>query len=76
MHGSGGPPHEAMEATQVLSVIQHRVRAAGGTTAATLKEDTFVDTNKDACVNASRELFSVLARYTSSANNCEECDGI
>ena len=42
----------------------------------TMKEDTFVDTNKEACVNASRELFSVLARYTSSeANNCEECDG-
>ena len=42
----------------------------------TLKEDSFVDTNKEACVNASRELFSVVAaKYTSSANNCEECDG-
>ena len=41
----------------------------------TMKDDTFVDTNNEACVNASRELFSVVAKYTSSANNCEECDG-
>ena len=32
----------------------------------TLKEDTFVDTNKEACVFASRELFSVLGRYMGS----------
>ena len=41
----------------------------------TMKEDTFVDTNKETCVNASRELFSVVAKHTSYANNCEECDG-
>ena len=31
-----------------------------------LKEDTFLDVNKGACAEASRELWSVLARYTSS----------
>ena len=31
-----------------------------------LKEDTFLDVNKEACAEASRELWSVLATYTSS----------
>ena len=31
-----------------------------------LKEDTFLDVNKEACAEASRELWSVLVRYTSS----------
>ena len=30
----------------------------------TLKEDTFVDANQENCVKASKEMYSVLARYT------------
>ena len=40
-----------------------------------LKEDVFVDANKEMCVKASGELWSVLARYTSSDNGREERDG-
>ena len=40
-----------------------------------LKEDVFVDDNKEMCVKASGELWSVLARYTSSDNGREERDG-
>ena len=31
-----------------------------------LREDQFVDANRERCMKASREMYSVLARYTSS----------
>ena len=53
-----------MEANQQ----QHEEREVDGirNLKKTLKEDTFVDTNKEPCLKARRELFSVLVRYTSS----------
>ena len=34
-----------------------------------LREDQFVDVNRERCLKASREMYSVLARYTSSESS-------